>query len=105
MKLLQVVHAIYALILFLNLQIFARLKILSTRKLFMDAQMQRSIETSKSEPVNGSVASADFELWAKAVRQQMLDCLRKKTGVSDSSGAATPPEYSGHRSVEGNDKP
>ena len=70
----------------------------------MDSQVKRSMEIPKGETGNGTPASDDFELWAKAVRQQMLDCLRKKTDVSDSSDAVTSLEQSSHRSGEGKDK-
>lgn len=46
----------------------------------MDPQKKQPTASQKVEPVSSTIASADFERWAKAVRQQMLDCLKKRTG-------------------------
>ena len=46
----------------------------------MDTQTKQSMAIQKVEPASGTIASADFERWAKAVWQQMLDCLQKRTG-------------------------
>jgi hypothetical protein len=45
----------------------------------MDDQTQQTIAIQKVEPSGGTIASDNFERWAKAVRQQMLDCLQKRT--------------------------
>lgn len=45
----------------------------------MDDQTQKAIAIQKAKPSGGTLASDNFELWAKAVRQQMLDCLQKRT--------------------------
>ncbi len=45
----------------------------------MDDKTQQTIAIQKAEPSGGTIASDNFERWAKAVRQQMLDCLQKRT--------------------------
>jgi hypothetical protein len=45
----------------------------------MDDQTQKTIPIQKFELSGGTVALDNFERWAKAVRQQMLDCLQKRT--------------------------
>jgi hypothetical protein len=45
----------------------------------MDDQTNQTIAIEKAEPSGGTIASDNFERWAKAVRQQMLECLQKRT--------------------------
>jgi hypothetical protein len=45
----------------------------------MDAQTKQTIAIQKAEPSGGTIAPDNFDRWAKAVRQQMLDCLQKRS--------------------------
>lgn len=43
----------------------------------MDAKPKQNSSIKNAVPANGTAASDNFERWASAVRQQMLDCLQK----------------------------
>jgi hypothetical protein len=48
----------------------------------MDPKQQRRFQGDSDAKKNAIDASADFDLWAREVRKQMLSCLRKRSSQS-----------------------
>lgn len=44
----------------------------------MDYQAKRNTDIQEGNPSGSPIALDDFDRWANAVRQQMLDCLQKR---------------------------
>lgn len=50
----------------------------------MDAKVKQKVSTEKAPGPKVKNETVDFELWASAVRQQMIDCLQKRAERSRS---------------------